>query len=61
MGPKWKGPGGGNQGEATRRRHPGGLKHDCDGESTGKVNPDLGLKMEAKARTDMWTVSKYAN
>lgn len=43
--------------EGARERHPGGLKHDCDGESTRRVNPDLGLKTEDKAGTDMWAES----
>lgn len=38
-------------------RHTGGLKHGCDGESTGRVNPDLGPKIEAKAGTAMWAQS----
>lgn len=43
--PVWDLVGGGGLGEATGERHPGGLNHDYDGGSTGRVNPDLGLKM----------------
>lgn len=38
-------------------RQPGGLKHECDRESTDRVNPDLELKMECKAGTHMWAES----
>lgn len=35
-------------------RQPGGPKHEYDRESTDRMNLDLGLKMECKARTHMW-------
>lgn len=43
--------------EGARERQPGSLKYDRVGESTGRVNPDLGLKMEDKAGTVMWAES----
>lgn len=52
--PVWNLVGRRGLGEATRERHLGGLKHDCVGESTSRLNLDLGLKMEAKAGADTW-------
>lgn len=54
---EWNLLGGRGLGEATRKRHPGGLKHDHDGESTCRMTPNLGLKTKVKAGTDMWAES----